>query len=97
MQFVPVAGYRDIIDHAFQVQRDYYACAGENEKRFWLDRMERAVAELKSVDCKRANETDRTQYANAIRTSDFMIREMQKRFQSFDALHQKLAFAGEWK
>jgi|AutmiccommunBRH5_1029478.scaffolds.fasta_scaffold63363_1 hypothetical protein len=67
MTTVKVSTFRDSTDRLFRVINvDYHACVGLGELRSWLGIAERFLAEVSNLECKRANEYDRSQHDRSI-------------------------------
>jgi hypothetical protein len=90
MTTVKVSTFRDSTDRLFRVINvDYHACVGLGELRSWVGIAERFLAEVSNLECKRANEYDRSQHDRSIEAARERLRVARKHIAELQYAEQK--------
>jgi hypothetical protein len=90
MTTVKVSTFRDSTDRLFRVINvDYHACVGLGELRSWVGIAERFLAEVSSLECKRANEYDRSQHFRSMEAARERLRVARKRIAELQSAERK--------
>ncbi len=85
---VPVAVYRDSVDHLFRIiNTDYHACCSNQERKVWLERAKCSLSKVKSLHCKRAKERDHSQRSLSIEQAEKRIELCSRRLFSLTLVH----------
>jgi hypothetical protein len=83
---VKVAAYRNSISYLFRIINvDYHACVGVFELRNWKDIAERVLAEVESLECKRASQDDRDQHQRCVVAARDRIKNSLERIKLLEA------------
>jgi len=84
---VKVATFRNSIDHLSRVVNvDYHACVGAAEMRNWQGTARRVLAEVESLECKRANPGDREQQRRSIEAARERMSQAAQRIAQLEAV-----------
>jgi hypothetical protein len=90
MTTVKVSTFRDSTDRLFRVINvDYHACVGLGELRSWVGIAERFLVEVSNLECKRANEYDRSQHDRSIEAARERLTVARKRIAELQLAEQK--------
>lgn len=90
MTTVKVSTFRDSTDRLFRVINvDYHACVGLGELRSWVGIAERFLAEVSNLECKRANEYDRSQHDRSIAAARERLTVARNRIAELQLAEQK--------
>jgi hypothetical protein len=90
MTTVKVSTFRDSTDRLFRVVNvDYHACVGLGELRNWVGIAERFLAEVSNLECKRANEYDRSQHDRSIEVARERLTVARNRIAELQSAEQK--------
>ena len=83
---VKVATFRNAVDHLFRVVNvDYHACVGAAELRNWQGIAGRVLAEVDTLECKRANQDDREQQRRSIEAARERMSQAAQRIAQLEA------------
>jgi len=90
MSAVKVSEFRNSTDHLFRVINvDYHACVGLAELRGWVVIAERVFAEVSALECKRANDYDRSQHGRSIEAARDRLAVAKQRIAELQLAEQK--------
>jgi hypothetical protein len=91
LKTVKVAEFRNAYDNLYrQSNVHYHSCVGANEVRNWKVVAERVLAQTKLLQCSRANEYDKEQMANAIRSVTERLAAADARIEELDERTRQL-------